>query len=318
MTNRLNNIEGCFLGLAVGDALGVPIEFRDRETLLKFPVKTMTGNGTWKQPAGTWSDDSSLTFCTAESLINGYALNDIGTKFVRWMKEGYWGAHHKVFDIGGTTRHSLQRIFEGENPLYSGDFEEESNGNGSLMRIAPASIFFHRKENEELLIAIREVSSITHAHFRAVFSCFLYSKFIQAILFGMEKTVAFERAMSDATEFVSKKEFYEPEIKLFNRLLEQTLIEQDGSTIHSSGYVLHTLEASIWCFLNTESYSEAVLKAINLGGDTDTTGCVTGALAGLYYGKDSIPSEWINTIARLDDIVHLSEEFSGSLRKIIL
>src|ERR1700759_2325932 len=97
-------IEGCFLGLAVGDALGVPVEFESRESLRLDPVTGMRGYGTWNQPAGTWSDDSSLTFCTAESLCNGYDLEDIGKNFVKWMTEGYWTAHNNVFDIGGTTR----------------------------------------------------------------------------------------------------------------------------------------------------------------------------------------------------------------------
>ena len=137
MAINFTNIKSCFLGLAIGDALGVPVEFRDRAFFKDHPVKEMLGYGSWNQPLGTWSDDSSLTFCLAQSLAEGYNLHDIGKKFVAWYKEGYWGAHHKLFDIGGTTRTSIERISVGENPLFSGELEENSNGNGSPMRIAP-------------------------------------------------------------------------------------------------------------------------------------------------------------------------------------
>ena len=312
--NKLDNIDGCFLGLAVGDALGVPVEFKDRDLLRRFPLTTMTGNGTWGQPPGTWSDDSSLCFCLAESLVKGYDLNDIGNSFVRWMKEGYWGAHHKVFDIGGTTRVAIQDLANGESPLHSGNFDQESNGNGSLMRIVPASIFFHGKGDEELHQVIQEISAITHAHFRSVFSCFLFSKLVQKILNGFDMMKAYEHAMTEANLYAREKGFYEPEIRLFERLLSNKIYSYTESEIYSSGYVLHTLEASIWCFLKTTNFSDAVLKAVNLGEDTDTTGCVTGALAGLYYGIEKIPVEWINAIARRDDIIQLSGNFSQILK----
>jgi ADP-ribosyl-[dinitrogen reductase] hydrolase len=218
--SKLDNIDGCFLGMAVGDALGVPVEFKDRDFLRRFPVTTMTGNGTWGQPAGTWSDDSSLSFCLAESLVKGYNLSDIGNSFVRWMKEGYWGAHHKVFDIGGTTRVAIQDLANGESPMHSGNFDEESNGNGSLMRIVPASIFFHRTHDDEFHKFIREISAVTHAHFRSVFSCFLFSKLVQKILDGLDKMDAYQIAMTEVATFASEKNFYGPEIKLFGRLLD--------------------------------------------------------------------------------------------------
>src|SRR5690242_2087563 len=127
MKSRIENIESCFIGLAVGDALGVPVEFRSRSTLERDPVQSMRAFGAWHQPAGTWSDDSSLTFCLAESLLKGYDLNDIGQTFVKWKADGYWGAHHKVFDIGGTTRLALGRVQKGEDPRFSGEMDEDSN-----------------------------------------------------------------------------------------------------------------------------------------------------------------------------------------------
>lgn len=315
---RLKNIESCFLGLAIGDSLGVPVEFSSRASLKSDPVTTMVGFGCWNQPRGTWSDDSSLTFCLAEQLINGYDLKQIGNSFVKWMNDGYWGAHHQVFDIGGTTRIALQRLANGEDPLYSGELDADSNGNGSLMRIVPASIYFSREKDEVLIERMREISGVTHRHFRSVFSCFIFSKFISSLLQGKEKREAYLYLMKEITNYIQSNNFNPDEIHLFNRLLTGSLMDEPEDRIQSSGYVLHTLEASVWCFLTTENYKDAVLKAVNLGGDTDTTGCVTGAIAGLYYGKESIPQDWQEAIARKEDIIQLSKNFQKCMDTLIL
>jgi len=311
--NIKERVEGCFLGLAVGDALGVPVEFSNRRSLKLDPVVDMRGYGAWHQPPGTWSDDSSLAFCTAESLSNGYNLEDIGKLFIRWKQDGYWGAHHKVFDIGNTTRSAIDRLAKGEHPLYSGEFDEESNGNGSLMRIAPASIFFRQTSDEELIERMRETSGITHRHFRSVFSCFIFSKVVQHIIAGETKVEAYGNAIEQVTEYLRTQKFNPDELDLFKRVLDRSLVKATEDSILSSGYVLHTLEASLWCFLNSDSYNSAVLKAVNLGGDTDTTACVTGGLAGLYYGAEEIPSNWQSSIARAEDIRSLASKFAAAI-----
>jgi ADP-ribosylglycohydrolase len=318
MKSRIENIESCFLGLAIGDALGVPVEFGDRAYLGTNPVQSMREYGRWHQPAGTWSDDSSLTFCLAESLLKGYDLNDIGQSFVKWMNTGYWGAHHRVFDIGGTTRVALTRLQKGGDPMSSGEFDVDSNGNGSIMRIAPAALMFHELTNEQLLERVREVSGITHRHFRSVFSCFVYSKIVAKLLIGYSKSNAYQSAVNELNEFIKHNSFHFSEVDLFARVLNGELQNLKEDQIRSSGYVLHTLEASLWCFLTTTSYTEAVLKAVNLGEDTDTTGCVTGALAGLYYGTSEIPVDWIKVLARKDDITNLGRSFKECLQSRIL
>ncbi|MFZ6013607.1 MAG: ADP-ribosylglycohydrolase family protein [Bacteroidota bacterium] len=315
---KYENVKSCFLGLAIGDALGVPVEFRSRSFLKDNPIKEMTGYGAWNQVPGTWSDDSSLTFCLAESLADGYDPDDIGKKFVAWFQTGYWGAHHKLFDVGGTTMEALSRLRNGEDPRFSGELEEGSNGNGSLMRIAPAAIYFHDLSINDFYQRIREVSAITHAHFRSVFACFLYSKYMAALFCGQDKMQAFEKSMGEVKDFAEMNEFNKEEIKRFDRLLNGKIPHDEEDSIQSFGYVMHTLEASIWCFLTTDSFYDAVLKAVNLGGDTDTTGCVTGALAGLYYGEESLPSEWTKRLAREKDIIKLAENFTDSMKKRIL
>lgn len=308
-------IKSGFLGVAVGDALGVPVEFKSRDTLRENPVLDMMGYMCWNQPPGTWSDDSSLTFCTAESLCKGYDIEDMALIFVKWMQEGYWGAHHKVFDIGGSTRYSLARVVQGESARFSGNFFEEDNGNGSLMRILPL-IFYLRKEKDIEVIykRVKEVSSITHAHFRSGFACFIYVVYCLEIIRGNNKTESYMRMQDIFAEFLKDKKFNPVEVQLFDRILKNNIAEYPENEIHSSGYVLHSLEASLWCFLNYNSYEGTVLKAVNLGGDTDTTAAITGGLAGIYYGSDSIPQKWLSVLARKNDIDDLGERLSVKLK----
>lgn len=317
MKLKTENIVGCFLGLAVGDALGVPVEFKSRAYLKVNPVKEMFGYGVWEQPSGTWSDDSSLAFCLAESLLNGYNLNDIAQKSAQWMQSEYWSAHGDVFDIGGTTRLALGRILQGEDARFSGETEERSNGNGSLMKIAPASLYFANRSDDELYTSIKAISSITHAHFRSVFGCFIFSIYIAELLKGTEKTIALKNTAIRVRNFAGKQEFNQKEVALFIRILEGMLPSLQQEDIYSGGYVIHTLEASIWCLLTTTNYKDAVLKAVNLGEDTDTTACATGALAGLYYGHTSIPYQWGELVARKSDIIKLANSFHDCLQKKI-
>ncbi|MFT3682494.1 MAG: ADP-ribosylglycohydrolase family protein [Ferruginibacter sp.] len=311
----INKIKGALFGLAVGDALGVPVEFKSREDLKRFPVKGMTGYGSWNQPPGTWSDDSSLAFCLAESLVNGYDLNDISRNFIKWFQQGYWGAHHKVFDVGGATRFAIGRLITGTSPLVSGGLMEEDNGNGSLMRIIP--LLFHIKDLpiEERYKKIKEVSSVTHAHFRSVFACFICLEMALLILNGKSAGEAYIEMQQQVNAFAVKNDFSKNELQLFSRILKSNIQQLPEKDIHSGGYVLHTLEASVWCLLNTDNYADAVLKAVNLGADTDTTGCVTGGIAGLLYGYDELLRVWIEDLARKDDIDDLATRLFKSLEK---
>ncbi|WP_347343889.1 O-acetyl-ADP-ribose deacetylase [Flavobacterium sp. LC2016-01] len=305
------NIESGLFGLAIGDALGVPVEFQSRKYLKENPVSDMFGFGTHHQPLGTWSDDSSLSFCLAESLCKGFDLSDIAKNFVRWYSEELWTPHGKVFDIGIATRHAIQNIAKGHQPDLCGGFSEGDNGNGSLMRILPL-VFYLRNENDIEVIykKVKAVSSITHAHFRSVFSCFIYVVYCLEILKGNDKIEAYTRMQDVVSEFLKDKKFNPVEIQLFDRILKNDISEYLEENIYSSGYVLHSLEASLWCFLNLNSYEGTVLKAVNLGEDTDTTGAIAGGLAGIYYGIDNIPQKWIEQLVRSNDIKDLTERLS--------
>ncbi|KAA0129812.1 ADP-ribosylglycohydrolase family protein [Chryseobacterium sp. SN22] len=310
-----NAVKAGIFGVCVGDALGVPVEFKSRETLKSFPITDMQEFGSWNQPKGTWSDDSSLTLCLAESLTKGYNLEKIGESFVKWVKYGHWAAHGRLFDIGGTTRHSIARLIKGESARFSGNIFEEDNGNGSLMRILPLAFYLKGEENiESLYRTVKEVSSITHGHFRSVFACFVYVVFAVELIKGKNKEEAYAYTKKIVLEFAEGQGFNPKEIQLFARILKSDISQYPEDEISSGGYVLHSLEASLWCLLNSESYAEAVLKAVNLGEDTDTTGAITGGLAGIYYGFEAIPEEWVEVLARKEDIKELCEKLNNRLQ----
>lgn len=307
-----NKVKAGIMGVCIGDALGVPVEFKKRENLKKSPVTGMLEYMSWNQPKGTWSDDSSLTLCLAEVLTKGYDLEKIGQSFVKWNKYGHWTAHGRLFDIGGTTRHSIARLIKGESARFSGNIFEEDNGNGSLMRILPLAFYLENEEDiQKLYQTVKEVSSITHGHFRSVFACFIYVIFVIQLLKGKNKAEAYAYTQKISLEYAEKQWFSLGEIELFHKVLKNDISSYSEDEIRGSGYVLHSLEASLWCFLNSESYSEAVLKAVNLGEDTDTTGAITGGLAGIYYGFENIPQKWIDELVRKEDIEKLCEKLDN-------
>lgn len=312
-STKLNQIKSALFGVAVGDALGVPVEFKSRETISKNPVTDMIGYGTYNLPAGTWSDDSSLTFCLAEALTQNFDLNEIGKNFVKWTHENYWTPHGHVFDIGIATRQAISRLAQGEKPELAGGFEETNNGNGSLMRILPLLFYLLDKPINERYDITKKVSSITHRHIRSVIACFYYLEFAKQIFEGKDKFEIYRNLQTEISNHLASLSINPTEIEKFARLLKGNISELDEDEIQSSGYVLHTLEASIWCLLTTASYKEAVLKAVNLGSDTDTTGAVTGGLAGILYGIDGIPKKWIQQISRYDDIKNLAERLANKL-----
>ena len=303
------------LGVAIGDALGVPVEFKNRNYLKENPIIDMIGFGTHNQPAGTWSDDSSLTFCLTEALIEGYTIEKSANNLLKWYTENYWTAYGDVFDIGNTTLKVITKLKSGVSPTESGLNTEQSNGNGSLMRMSPLIIYLQNQPIETRFKIIKEESSITHAHIVSVIACFYFVEFGIGLLNGKEKFEVYKELQKTIPDFLRTQSISEKEIKYFERLLVNNINEDDEEVIFSTGYVIYTLTASIWCILTTNSFKEAVLKAVNLGEDTDTTASVVGALAGLVYGQSQMPEKWINTIKRKDDIIDLGNRLFNSMKK---
>lgn len=312
-----NQCKAALLGLIVGDALGVPAEFKSREKMKLDPITDMEAYGTHNQPAGTWSDDSSMVVATMEWFgeLEGqqpdYTL--LMEKFNRWLMNGEYTPYGVVFDRGIATSNAVANYRQGVEPLECGGASEWDNGNGSLMRILPAALWWSQDLVREMKDAeefIYDLSALTHAHLRSKMGCLIYSKLIADMLHapGESKKEIVQKSMDscqkhfacsgDAAEKSSYARLWD--VDVFANL------EEDE--IQSSGYVVHTLEAAIWCFLNTDNYKDCVLMAVNLGEDTDTVAAVAGGLAGVYYGLEDIPQEWIDILPKKDWIMELMEK----------
>ena len=312
-----NKVTDALLGVAVGDALGVPYEFSSREKMMTNPASEMIGYGTHGQPAGTWSDDSSLTFCLAESLAKGYSLVDISLNFIKWWDQFYWTAHNDVFDIGSTTSDAIVRLIQliktnhleelGRQKLYGDEYD---NGNGSLMRILPLLFYIKGKGIKEQFDIVWDVSALTHRHIRAAMSCMIYLKFAEKLTEGKDKVDAYKETRQEIKDLWKEIDFDENEQKHFAKLIQNDIRATSIDDLKTGGYVIEVLESSFWFFLNKNNYRDTVLSIINLGHDTDTSAAIVGGLAGIYYGTDKIPQNWINTLARKDDIIELGNKLN--------
>ena len=312
--NNLN--KDILLGTAIGDALGLPVQFLDREVIAKNPVTTMVGYGQFDVPAGTWSDDSSLSLCLAESLCNGYDLKDIANNFIKWMFEGYWTPFNKAFDIGKTTYFAIVNLRSGTSPHLAGMDRERDNGNGSLMRILPLVPYILNMKEEDRFRIIEEVSSLTHRHPRSILACIALCEFAIQYINLQSVEEAYQTMQQTILQLLKRDMFIEEDIP-FKRLVGLSYEEFKAielKDIHSTEYVIDTLEASLWCIFNTTSYKDAVLKAVNLGDDANTVGAITGGLAGIIYGYDTIPPEWLEVLAKKDNIIELADKLDSIMK----
>lgn len=307
-----SRILGGLYGSLIGDALGVPVEFKPRVDRVHDPVTDMRDYGTHGQPRGTWSDDGALLLCAVESLAEmGFDTQDMGERFLRWFTHGLWTAHGTLFDIGFATRKALRLIEDGCPAEIAGGEDVNSNGNGSLMRILPVPLASLDCEENVFVDRITRASAITHAHDRSKMACVLHGYCVQSLMKGAKAATVVQQAQATFHHRYSEH----VELPHFSLLLDRNLQDRLEDEIESSGYVLDTLAASLWCLLTTGSFEECVLKAVNLGDDTDTTGCVAGGLAGVYYGVESMPLEWLKALPRQEALRDLFENFASAFTR---
>jgi ADP-ribosylglycohydrolase len=335
-----DKILGGIIGFCVGDALGVPVEFINRESLKQNPVTDMRGYGTHNQPPGTWSDDTSMVLCFMDSFIRSNGLNywDLIIKYISWMNEAEYTPYGDVFDIGNTTRSALE-FYIGHPEKYhfqcgagwigAGGTSEYDNGNGSLMRILPYVFLLDNarcekdaiQKNKDILTTIHEISSLTHNTYRCSIACGIYIFIAKRLIAGDTIQDAVRIGICDAvhagldeSEASDKKNVYSDELKRYERIFDKGFSDLPQESIKSSGYIVDTLEAVIWCLLNTDNYESCVLNAVNLGGDTDTIAALAGGLAGIYYGINDIPEKFTCHIPRLDYIKQLCSDYFYAIK----
>lgn len=308
------------MGLAVGDAVGTTLEFKERDYM---NITDMVGGGPFQLDPGQWTDDTSMALCLGYALLDGHDINNVHeslkwseaqlTNYVDWYKNGYCSSNGHCFDIGGTTRVALQNFIR-DGLLRNNDHFLDS-GNGSLMRLAPIPIYYNAKTVEEfttLVYAADLSSSTTHASELCRQSCIAFSVLLNRAINGSIEMDGIEPDMQK-----NKIKLLKFAPSLWDNIVTNNLVldimngsyhNKTRDQISSSGYVIDSLEAALWCFWNTDNFRDAILLAANLGDDADTVAAITGQIAGAFYGLDGIPDDWVQKIAKKDRILQLAED----------
>lgn len=305
-------ITDTILGFVVGDAMGVPVEFESREYLKKNRIEKMEGYMSYMQPAGTWSDDSSMTLATIDSIINKQNIDydDIMNKFLNWYQNAEYTATDMIFDIGDTTRNVLNLYldgFEARNCGFGGIYD---NGNGSLMRMLPIALYtYYKNINDEMIYEIvKNTSSLTHSHPISIMGCYIYVKFIHFLIKTRDKNNSY----NDIKNIDYQKYFDNETILKYDRLFDD-IYKKNIDEISSTGYIVSTLEAVFYVILNNDTYKDAILEAVNLGEDTDTIGAITGSIISIL--SNDIPENWLRELKKRQLVDEISKEFEKCLVK---
>lgn len=292
------------VGFIVGDALGVPVEFNTRNELEDNPVTDMREYGTYNQPKGTWSDDTSMTLATINSIIsqNGINYDNIMEEFSKWINDGkYTNSADGAFDSGSATKKAIYKYDNGTPALECGGLGEWDYGNGSLMRILPLT-YIPEIDYE----TVENVSGLTHAHKELKIACVLYVEIAKSML---NNDLEIDEHIATSCEKI--KEYYMDceDLSKLQNIFDDVYPEEH----FGRGHAIYTLESVLYCLKNTDSYRDAVLMAVNMGNDTDTTAAICGGLAGIYYGYDAIPIDWTKEINHLDKVEALCEKYEEYL-----
>ena len=315
----LEEIKSVVFGHAVGDALGFPVEFFTRQELEENPVVDMLKNEMYNTPKGAWSDDTSMALCALDSLSTGKLdFDNVMQKFGKWYYENEYTVAGEVIGEGNTCSLAIENYFKHNKSIYDcGINKKDMIGNGSLMRIYPFVLYLANKNIsiDKKINIIHMASALTHAHQIAKISCGIYAFVLWELLESKTRNkMVIRKALTKAKNYYSRNS--EVDLSHFNRLFNEislvcakcdnTALENKIST---TGYVLDTLEASVYCLLATNSYSECVLKAVNLGDDTDSIAAIAGSVAGLLYGFNAIPKNWLCVLVKRDFIDKICNKF---------
>ena len=301
MATTQQRYQGCLLGLAAGDAVGTVVEFKKPGTFP--PVTDMTGGGTWGLQPGQWTDDTSMALCLADSLIacGSFDAADQMSRYVRWWREGYLSSTGACFDIGNATREALSRYRDTGEP-FAGSTDPYSAGNGSLMRLAPASLFF--ASDPELAIRMSgESSRTTHGAVTCVDACRYFGGLLVGAVQGVDKDILLSARYSPVPGLWERQ----PLCVEIDEITAGSFKSKQPPEIVDSGYVVESLEAALWAFYHSTDFRDGCLLAVNLGDDADTTAAIYGQIAGAYYSVDGIPAEWRERVAMGEFIMQLAD-----------
>lgn len=292
-----SRLRGGLYGLLVGDALGVPYEFKAPSQIPPFEqIEFVPPAGyprTYASIApGTWSDDGAQALALLDSLLTcgKLDLNHLATNIAEWSQAGKFAVDHHVFDIGITTSRAVEEFLRGVEAAEAGPNNENSNGNGSLMRVLPLALW-HKGSDAELVQNAMSQSLLTHGHPRAQLCCALYCLWARRLLEGEETELAWEIACTSLNDII----LWQPNADIYQTELEVHIRPERLSPGQGSGYVVDSLHSARW-LMRQRDYEKVVKGAVALGNDTDTTACIAGGIAGIRDGIEAIPTRWTEAL----------------------
>lgn len=314
--------KAALIGQAIGDAFGMPLEFLSRAQVRAIGLKDMVGKDTgvnfhshWASilPAGTWTDDTSMTVAAMDSIIRrgGINYNDIMQRFLDWQRNGLYSPVHYCFDIGGTTSEALHRYSQGIPAIECGPSGIRDNGNGALMRILPFSLYCIYKGLGigDTVDLISEASGLTHGHAISKLGCVIFTVFLKMLLCSKSILSAWEY-----TRRIDYRLWFSVEtIDAYADLLSDDFIKHAEECIGETGYVVDALMTAVYSMLTGQDYESTILTAASMGFDTDTNAAITGALAGAFYGIDDIPDRWLSKLLDMEYLENIASDFTDSI-----
>lgn len=297
-SNKINAVKNSIISFVSGDVIGLNLIFIPKKILQESNVEDLIKSSNSNIPYGVWSDDSSMTLCTVKSIIDTKSidLEDISKKFIAWFDDGFMTPYDKAFDIGRTT---YQALYNRNGNILKGSDDIKSNGNGSLMRILPISLYcyFNKIRDVDCFKLIKDVSSLTHAHPISVLGCYIYTTIVFDILDGLQKNEIMENLKHADSKIPDE----------YRRWLKEYDFNDDYFI--SNGYVADSLKIAVYGFNNSENIKDCIYKIAKFGGDTDTNCAIGSSLAGLYYGLRGETIEFDDEVVKRDMILELIEEF---------
>ncbi len=306
--------DGIF-GLAIGDAFGIPTEYNKREDLLEKPVLKMMPRIRDGIPKGAWSADTSLTLATMDAITkSGINYTAMADNFVRWFTANQFCSINESFGIGKTTLKALVRYTQHlEEPYECGLSGIRDNGNGSLARILPIAYYclVHRLPEKKIVEIVKRTSSITHAHEVSICGCYIYVRYVMNLLRGNNKFSALAQVRS-----LDYSMFQVETLEVYQRVLYADFMKLSIDDIRTTGYIVDSLEAALWCFLQSSTFKECVIATTNIGGDTNSIGAIAGALAGIFYGYTNIPKEYLENIRKREYLEKMCDDYEFYLRRL--
>lgn len=303
--NQRDKVRGAFVGLAIGDALGAPVEFGfNSQDIISLGDKIEHFSDSIRLPKGVWTDDTEMALCLADSLIEkqGYDSYDVMERYYRWIHEGYRTYDgNPASDVGIQTNRAID-LFRDNPVIHDGDLTE-SAGNGPIMRLAPAIIANTENTLENTLDIAKYSCFETHNSIGAMATTELMAAALRLLINGEDKTKVLEQAIQSVKD-PDLKDFLDREDHLHNRIFDKT-----GNTLRDlGGYILDGFDIAMWGLINFSDFKSGLLGIIRLGGDTDTNGAIYGQLAGAYYGLEKIPNEWKNEVYRYNELIEIADK----------